>query len=67
MDIRTEYQKRVARRHAAIISMYRKLQREKPDISIHRACTIIGAAHDMTPQGVRKVINESSNNNNNEK
>lgn len=53
---KTDYQKRLQKKHDKILALFGSLKHEQPQIKTHRACTIIGLQVGMTANGVKKVL-----------
>lgn len=53
---KTDYQRKMEKRHEKILALYGSLMHEQPQMKTHRACTIIGLQVGMTANGVKKVL-----------
>ena len=56
LDTRTEYQKKVADRQAAISREYLELKNEHDELKPWRLFSVIAERHGMTAEGVKQVL-----------
>lgn len=56
MDVRTNYQKKVAARHEKVEADFRRVMPESP--SPHRAMSAVAQMNDLTLDGVRRILIE---------
>lgn len=58
IDLKTPRQRRSERLHSDVCKDYANLRRDNPSVSNHRIMLALATAHELTREGVRKILIE---------
>lgn len=58
IDLKTPRQRRSERLHSAVCKDYANLRRDNPSVSNHRIMLALATAHELTREGIRKILIE---------